>query len=175
MSTLPELRQTLSLALAMLEREAIIDFNGHFSARLPGGRGLLINAADSVRSRITESDFIEFGIIGAGKFGEGQGEFVLARFFELFRAGAALCLAVVLFEAADLRDPRRLRADVTLRAAPRLVEARFRAPARDADFLAPLFRALFFRAEVVRLREPLLLFLPPVEPPRDDFLAAAMI
>ena len=84
----------------------------------------------------------------------------MARFFALFRAGADLRLAVVFFDAA-LRGPPRLRADAALRAGPRLREL--------------AFRALFFRAEVVRLREPLLLFLPPVEPPRDDFLAAAMI
>jgi ribulose-5-phosphate 4-epimerase/fuculose-1-phosphate aldolase len=57
-------RQQLALALAMLEREEIIDFNGHFSARLPDGRGLLINAADSVRSRIREDDFIEIDFDG---------------------------------------------------------------------------------------------------------------
>jgi hypothetical protein len=52
---------------------------------------------------------------------------------------------------------------------------RFRAPPRfAADFLAALLRPPFLRAEVLRLRE-LLFFLPPVEPPRDDFLAAAMI
>jgi hypothetical protein len=85
-----------------------------------------------------------------------------------------LRFAVVFFDAADLRTPPRLRADVAFRAEPRL-EARFRATPRDADFFAPPFRPLFFRAEVVRLREPLLLFLPPVELPRDDFLAAAMI
>lgn len=59
-----ELRRGLALALAMLEREGIIDFNGHFSARLPDGRGLLINAADSVRSRIQEPDFIAVGFDG---------------------------------------------------------------------------------------------------------------
>ena len=48
----------------MLEREEIIDFNGHCSARLPDGRGLLINAADSVRSRIAPADFIEIGFDG---------------------------------------------------------------------------------------------------------------
>ena len=58
MTATAELRATLALALAMLEREAIIDFNGHFSARLPDGSGLLINAGDSVRSRITADDFI---------------------------------------------------------------------------------------------------------------------
>jgi len=39
-TTLAELRRSLALALAMLEREQIIDFNGHFSARLPDGRNL---------------------------------------------------------------------------------------------------------------------------------------
>lgn len=59
-----ELRHSLALALAMLEREEVIDFNGHFSARLPEGRGLLINAADSVRSRIAAADFIEIDFDG---------------------------------------------------------------------------------------------------------------
>ncbi len=59
-----ELREALALSLAMLEREGIIDFNGHCSARLPDGRGLLINAADSVRSRIAPADFIEIGFDG---------------------------------------------------------------------------------------------------------------
>ena len=62
--TPPELRRLLALALAILEREEIIDFNGHFSASLPEGRGLLINAADSVRSRIAEADFIEIDFDG---------------------------------------------------------------------------------------------------------------
>ncbi len=59
-----EQRRLLALALAMLERQEIIDFNGHFSARLDDGRGLLINAADSVRSRIGEADFIEIDFEG---------------------------------------------------------------------------------------------------------------
>ncbi|MEP6906006.1 MAG: hypothetical protein ABI875_07955, partial [Gemmatimonadales bacterium] len=94
---------------------------------------------------------------------------------ELFRAGAALRFVAVFFDAADLRVPPRLRAGAAFRAGPRRADARFRAAPRDADFFAPLFRPVFFRAEVVRLREPLLLFLPPVELPRDDFLAAAMV
>jgi hypothetical protein len=102
-------------------------------------------------------------------------------FFALLRAGAALRVAVVFFEAADLRVPARLRTDVALRAELRFraldlvcVDALFRLP-RDADFLAPLFRPLVFLVEVVRLREPTLLFLPPFELLRDDFLAAVMI
>lgn len=58
------IRHDLALALAMLERAEIIDFNGHFSARLPDGRGLLINAGDSVRSRIAAQDFIEIDFEG---------------------------------------------------------------------------------------------------------------
>ncbi len=53
-----ELRRALAQSLAMLEREGIIDFNGHCSARLPDGGGLLVNAGDSVRSRIAADDFI---------------------------------------------------------------------------------------------------------------------
>lgn len=59
------LREQLALALRMLERQGIIDFNGHFSARLPDGRaGLLINAADSVRSAIRPEDFIAIDFDG---------------------------------------------------------------------------------------------------------------
>lgn len=63
-------RAQLALALAILEREEIIDFNGHFSARLADGRGLLINAADSVRSRIAPADFIEIDFAGKPLAGE---------------------------------------------------------------------------------------------------------
>jgi ribulose-5-phosphate 4-epimerase/fuculose-1-phosphate aldolase len=63
-------RTDLALALAMLEAEGIIDFNGHFSARLPESRGLLINAADSVRSRIVPADFIEIDLNGRPLSGE---------------------------------------------------------------------------------------------------------
>jgi ribulose-5-phosphate 4-epimerase/fuculose-1-phosphate aldolase len=68
MPNLPDTRQTLSLALAMLEREQIIDFNGHFSARCAaageGAEHMLINAGDSVRSRITPEDFIRINFDG---------------------------------------------------------------------------------------------------------------
>jgi L-fuculose-phosphate aldolase len=62
--TTDNVRHDLAMALAMLEREEIIDFNGHFSSRLPDGRGLLINAVDSVRSRIRLDDFIEIDFEG---------------------------------------------------------------------------------------------------------------
>jgi L-fuculose-phosphate aldolase len=68
---LQELRSELALALRMLERHGIIDFNGHFSARLPDGRaGLLINAADSVRSAIRPEDFIAIDFEGRPLEGE---------------------------------------------------------------------------------------------------------
>lgn len=57
-------RERLAQALAMLERAELIDFNGHFSARLADGRGLLINAADSVRSAIRPEDFIAIDFDG---------------------------------------------------------------------------------------------------------------
>ena len=63
-------RRELALALTMLERNGIIDFNGHFSARLPDGRGLLINAADSVRSDIRSDDFIEIDFQGQPHSGD---------------------------------------------------------------------------------------------------------
>lgn len=62
---LAALREQLAHALRMLERHGIIDFNGHFSARLPDGRaGMLINAADSVRSAIRPEDFIAIDFEG---------------------------------------------------------------------------------------------------------------
>lgn len=78
-------------------------------------------------------------------------------FFERLRAGAALRAADLFLEPVDFRETAALRADVRLRADPRL---------RAAGFLALLFRPSAFLAEV---------FLPPLELPRDDFLAAAMI
>lgn len=66
------MRHELALALSMLERAEVIDFNGHFSTRLPDARGLLINAADSVRSRIGADDFIEIGFDGRPLAGDRQ-------------------------------------------------------------------------------------------------------
>lgn len=66
------MRHELALALSMLERAEVIDFNGHFSTRLAGARGLLINAADSVRSRIAAEDFIEIGFDGRPLAGDRQ-------------------------------------------------------------------------------------------------------
>jgi L-ribulose-5-phosphate 4-epimerase len=67
---LAALRRQLAQALGMLERHDIIDFNGHFSARLPDRAGMLINAADSVRSRIRPEDFIAIDFDGRPLDGE---------------------------------------------------------------------------------------------------------
>lgn len=77
-------------------------------------------------------------------------------FLELLRAGATFFLV-----PADLREGAALRTDVRFRADARLPELR-----RSVDFLALLFRPPDFLREVFR---------PPLEPPRDDFLAAAMM
>lgn len=61
-----------------------------------------------------------------------------------------------------------------LRAGGLRVAAFFLEP-RAVDFLVLLFRPPAFLAEVFRPREPELLFRPPLEPPRDVFLAAAIM
>lgn len=58
-----EQRLMLTQAITILERLGIIDFNGHFSVRLPDGR-FLINSGSSVRSAITPKDFVIVGKLG---------------------------------------------------------------------------------------------------------------
>ena len=57
-------RLELTQAITVLERLGIIDFNGHFSVRLPDGN-ILINTGSSVRSAITPDDFVVVGPDGA--------------------------------------------------------------------------------------------------------------
>lgn len=59
-ATESELRTQLMQGIGVLERLGIIDFNGHFSARLPDGR-ILINSGASVRSALTPDDFVTVG------------------------------------------------------------------------------------------------------------------
>ncbi len=54
------LRRQLTQAISILERLGIIDFNGHFSARLDDGN-ILINTGSSVRSAIGQNDFVIVG------------------------------------------------------------------------------------------------------------------
>ena len=59
-----EYKQMLAEAMRMLERAEIIDFNGHFSARIPGTERVLINSGKSVRSALTASDFVTIDLDG---------------------------------------------------------------------------------------------------------------
>lgn len=50
-------RADLTTAITLLERVGIIDFNGHFSVRLPDGN-ILINSGNSVRCALCANDFV---------------------------------------------------------------------------------------------------------------------
>lgn len=53
-----EQKRMLADAIRMLEQAGIIDFNGHFSWRVPGQELMLINSGASVRSALTSSDIV---------------------------------------------------------------------------------------------------------------------
>ncbi len=59
-----QLKQNLADAILMMERAGVIDFNGHFSARLPGTEYMLINSGKSVRSALTAGDIITIDMDG---------------------------------------------------------------------------------------------------------------
>jgi L-ribulose-5-phosphate 4-epimerase len=58
MFDITEQKQKLVDAILMLEAAEVIDFNGHFSARVPGSDRMLINSGKSVRSALTADDII---------------------------------------------------------------------------------------------------------------------
>lgn len=64
MQTTLDNKQMLVDALLMLERAGIIDFNGHFSCRVPGTALLLINSGKSVRSALTVADIVTIDLDG---------------------------------------------------------------------------------------------------------------
>ena len=57
-------KQMLVDAILMLERAEVIDFNGHFSWRLPGQDRMLINSGASVRSALTAADIVTIDFDG---------------------------------------------------------------------------------------------------------------
>jgi L-ribulose-5-phosphate 4-epimerase len=59
-----DLKQKLVDAITMLERAKIIDFNGHFSTRVPGSDHIMINSGASVRSALTREDIITIDLDG---------------------------------------------------------------------------------------------------------------
>lgn len=60
-----EQKQMLADAILMLERAQVIDFNGHFSWRVPGRDCMLINSGRSVRSALTAADIVVIDFDGA--------------------------------------------------------------------------------------------------------------
>lgn len=64
MSSTTEQKQMLADAILMLERAQVIDFNGHFSARLPGTEHMLINSGKSVRSALSADDIVTIDFDG---------------------------------------------------------------------------------------------------------------
>jgi L-ribulose-5-phosphate 4-epimerase len=54
----------LADAILMLERAEVVDFNGHFSWRVPGREQMLINSGASVRSALTVADIVTIDFDG---------------------------------------------------------------------------------------------------------------
>lgn len=65
MPTITEQKRMLVDAILMLERAQVIDFNGHFSARVAGTNHLLINSGQSVRSALTVDDIVTIDLDGS--------------------------------------------------------------------------------------------------------------
>ncbi len=80
----------LADAILMLERAKIIDFNGHFSARLPGGGGFLINSGESVRSAMRPEDIVRVDMDGQPLDGGKAPPMEVHIHAELYRARADL-------------------------------------------------------------------------------------
>ena len=64
MLMITEQKQMLVDAILMMERAQIIDFNGHFSTRVPGTEHMLINSGQSVRSALTTRDIVTIDMDG---------------------------------------------------------------------------------------------------------------
>jgi len=64
MSGCSQQKQMLVDAILMLERAEVIDFNGHFSWRVPGQDHMLINSGASVRSALTVNDIVTIDFDG---------------------------------------------------------------------------------------------------------------
>jgi len=64
MQTIDEKKQMLVDAILMMERAQIIDFNGHFSCRVPDTELLLINSGQSVRSALSAADIVTIDLDG---------------------------------------------------------------------------------------------------------------
>lgn len=64
MADVIEQKQMLVDAILMMEHARIIDFNGHFSARIPGTDRMLINSGKSVRCALGVDDIVTIDLAG---------------------------------------------------------------------------------------------------------------
>lgn len=67
-----DLKQMLADGIRMLERAKHIDFNGHFSTRIPNSEYILINDRKSSRSSLTKEDIITIDLDGQVIEGDGE-------------------------------------------------------------------------------------------------------
>ncbi|MFC3882217.1 class II aldolase/adducin family protein [Bacillus songklensis] len=66
------LKRQLADAIRMMERIKHIDFNGHFSVRIPRTEFILINSAAASRGSLTEEDIITIDLQGRIIEGDGR-------------------------------------------------------------------------------------------------------
>ncbi|GAX91355.1 class II aldolase/adducin family protein [Effusibacillus lacus] len=59
-----ELKQMLVCGIRLMERTQLIDFNGHFSVRVPETNLLMMNSGKSVRSSLTVDDIVTIDMDG---------------------------------------------------------------------------------------------------------------
>jgi L-fuculose-phosphate aldolase len=71
-NSIKQLTQQLVTGILMLEQAKHIDFNGHFSVRVPDTDFILINSAGASRSSLTEKDIITIDLQGNIVEGDGR-------------------------------------------------------------------------------------------------------
>ena len=67
-----ELKGTLARACRMLEMVGLIDFSGHISGRVPGGKAFFIHPGSTARSEVRPEDMIEVDLSGKNVTGTGK-------------------------------------------------------------------------------------------------------
>jgi len=66
------LRETLARACRMLEMVGLVNYSGHITGRLPGGKSYYIHPTDLARSEVTPDDMIEVDLQGKTVSGDGK-------------------------------------------------------------------------------------------------------
>ncbi len=72
MKQVQELKEKLARACRMLEMVGLIDFSGHITGRIPGGKTFFIHPVSKARSEITPDDMIEVDLDGKNITGAGK-------------------------------------------------------------------------------------------------------